>query len=139
MSAFFAVGGRMRSFKVYPTPKGGVKSPLYFPTLFSPSLTFFFLSARHIFSIPGLSTSSLPSALYLFLFLPFLLVCILFQGGLYVMESVQLISPRQEVKPSAVKLPLLDLCVLCIMYCVLCVCVCVLICQKTHRQTQTCK
>lgn len=48
------------------------------------------------------------------------------------MESVQLISLRQEVKPSAVKLLLLLLLDLCVF-------VCALVCQKSHRQTQTCK
>lgn len=61
---FFAVGGRMRFFGGFTPHPREVRNPL------SPSLPFFLLSAPHHFSIPGLSSSSLPSALYLFLFLP---------------------------------------------------------------------
>lgn len=55
---------------VYPTPKGGEKSPPYFPTLSSsPSLTFFFYLHDIYSPFPG--PLFLQSAPYLFLFLPF--------------------------------------------------------------------
>ena len=61
--SFSAVGGRMRSFEVYPAPQGRRKIlslPPYFPTLSSPSVKFHL--RWHLFSDPSLlCSSSLPS------------------------------------------------------------------------------
>lgn len=86
---YFTVGSWMRILRSILHPRE-VQNPLT-SSLFSNLFFLFFAlfslflpSAWHLFSIPSLSSTHFPSALHLFLSLPFsLLVCApLFQGGL---------------------------------------------------------